>query len=130
MIEITPHLFIGNAADALDKRNLIDWNVNVADEIRYDPAPSVGLVKCALGLGSRNSALAVASIISTLVRLNQRVLVHCKHGMNRSVSAAICGLMESGYPEDSARRLVESKHPGADPYEGIITQYRKERRRI
>ena len=46
----------------------------------------------------------------------QRVLVHCRAGVHRSVAMACCVLIGKGYPADEAMRLVKEKRPVADPY--------------
>lgn len=129
MIEIVQHLYIGNAIDAAKKPRHIEWYLNVADEIVYDAPPRAGVVKCPLGERNDGARSALAARLGAdIVRAGQNLLVHCKHGLNRSVAILVCILMELGYDEERARRLVEMKHPGADPVEQIITDYRRERK--
>jgi hypothetical protein len=50
-----------------------------------------------------------------VIRGGQRVLVHCKAGMHRSVAMACCVLIGMGQTADQAMRLVKDKRSTADP---------------
>ena len=50
-----------------------------------------------------------------VVRQGERVLVHCKAGVHRSVAMACCVLIGAGYTAEEAMRLVKERRAVADP---------------
>ena len=50
-----------------------------------------------------------------VIRQAEKVLVHCKAGVHRSVAMACCVLIGAGYTADAAMRLVKDRRAVADP---------------
>ena len=50
-----------------------------------------------------------------VVRQGEKVLVHCKAGVHRSVAMACCVLIGVGYTAEEAMRLVKDRRAVADP---------------
>jgi hypothetical protein len=50
-----------------------------------------------------------------VIRQGERVLVHCKAGVHRSVAMACCVLIGLGYTAEAAMRLVKDRRAVADP---------------
>jgi hypothetical protein len=50
-----------------------------------------------------------------VVRRGEKVLVHCKAGVHRSVAMACCVLIGAGYTAETAMRLVKERRAAADP---------------
>jgi protein tyrosine phosphatase (PTP) superfamily phosphohydrolase (DUF442 family) len=55
-----------------------------------------------------------------VVRQGEKVLVHCKAGVHRSVAMACCVLIGNGLSADEAMRLVSASREAADPYASYI----------
>jgi hypothetical protein len=56
---------------------------------------------------------------------NGKVLIHCQHGMGRSVILAGAVLLKMGYDWQEALRLIKSKRLGAGPLNGQIAALAK-----
>jgi protein tyrosine phosphatase (PTP) superfamily phosphohydrolase (DUF442 family) len=50
-----------------------------------------------------------------VIQRGERVLVHCKAGVHRSVAMACCVLIGAGYTAEAAVRLVKDRRAVADP---------------
>ena len=50
-----------------------------------------------------------------VIRAGDRVLVHCRYGVHRSVAMACCVLIGQDYNSDEAMSLVKEKRAVADP---------------
>jgi len=50
-----------------------------------------------------------------VVRQGEKVLVHCKAGVHRSVAMACCVLIGTGHTAEEAMRLVKDRRAVADP---------------
>ena len=50
-----------------------------------------------------------------VIRQGEKVLVHCKAGVHRSVAMACCVLIGTGYTAEEAMRLVKDRRAVADP---------------
>lgn len=50
-----------------------------------------------------------------VLRQGDKVLIHCKAGVHRSVAMACCVLIGLGYTADEAMRLVKEQRAVADP---------------
>ena len=50
-----------------------------------------------------------------VVRQGEKVLVHCKAGVHRSVAMACCVLIGTGHTAEEAMRLVKEQRAVADP---------------
>jgi len=50
-----------------------------------------------------------------VIRQGEKVLVHCKAGVHRSVAMACCVLIGAGYTAEAAMRLVKDRRAVADP---------------
>ncbi len=50
-----------------------------------------------------------------VIRQGEKVLVHCKAGVHRSVAMACCVLVGAGYTAEEAMRLVKDRRAVADP---------------
>jgi protein tyrosine phosphatase (PTP) superfamily phosphohydrolase (DUF442 family) len=50
-----------------------------------------------------------------VIRQGEKVLVHCKAGVHRSVAMACCVLIGLGYTAEAAMHLVKEKRAAADP---------------
>ena len=50
-----------------------------------------------------------------VIQGSERVLVHCRYGVHRSVAMACCVLISMGYSSNEAMALVKEKRAVADP---------------
>jgi protein tyrosine phosphatase (PTP) superfamily phosphohydrolase (DUF442 family) len=50
-----------------------------------------------------------------VIQAGDRVLVHCRYGVHRSVAMACCVLIGQGYSSEDAMSLVKEKRAVADP---------------
>lgn len=51
---------------------------------------------------------------------HEKVLIHCKAGVHRSVAMATCILIAQGHTADDAMRFIVERRPVADPYAPYI----------
>jgi protein-tyrosine phosphatase len=56
------------------------------------------------------------------IKEGQKVLIHCEHGVGRSVLLTCASLVRDGYSSEQARRLVQSKRWQASPNHRQITR--------
>jgi hypothetical protein len=55
-----------------------------------------------------------------VIKNGGKILVHCKHGVHRSVAMAACILVANGYTTDQAIKLIKKKRSAAKPETGYI----------
>lgn len=55
-----------------------------------------------------------------IIKSGGKVLVHCKHGVHRSVAMAACILIANGYSADDAIKLIKEKRSAAKPETNYI----------
>lgn len=124
MDEIRPWLFIGNLRDSLNKsyleRKSIQALLQLAVEINHPNITCRYLpVEDFAPLNFRLLEEGV-SFIRTQKKLDQRVLVACAAGINRSSSFCTAALMaEEGLSLWDAFKEVKKKHPESMPHEPV-----------
>lgn len=60
--------------------------------------------------------------LTSLVKANKRVYVHCTAGVNRSSSVVLAFLVwKRKYSVDQALRIVRSRRPQASPYSAVVS---------
>lgn len=67
-------------------------------------------------------ALLQRGVLAALPVIQQggSVLVHCQHGVHRSVAMGCCVLIGKGYTADEAMQIVKNRRKAADPYRWYI----------
>lgn len=68
------------------------------------------LLPIPLGLLKRGNAAAIP-----VIEKGDKVLVHCRYGIHRSVAMACCVLIGQGFSAEEAMQLVKQKRKVADP---------------
>jgi len=120
MRAILPHLFLGNALDARNLRQLHELQIAAVIDLALEEKPaqlSREIVYCRFPLvdgGCNPPWLLRAAIETTLAMLDQSIttLVACSGGMSRSPSivAAVLSLAQRRSPDECLLELVRN-HP-------------------
>lgn len=124
---IAPWLLVGGAIEPL--ANLPLWGVVDLREEACDDAHALGKAGLAfLALPTPDHHAPTQPMLDAgvaFVRAGRsaggRVLIHCQHGIGRSVLLALCALVEAGVSPDKAMRHVKDRREAASP---SLAQYR------
>lgn len=126
---ITPHLFLGNARQARDKKFLLSKNikfvVNCAIEVPNFHPNTFRYLRLDLKdipTQSISDALIKSSkIITDEINNGSNVFVHCAAGISRSSSTVIYAIMQLyGWNFQQAIEYTKTMHPNTNPNPGFI----------
>ena len=123
---ITPHLAVGGRVHPNDLPRLAGTGVSRVVDTRSEHQDDERALKragmCLLYLPTPDTLpLTPAQLcegarwINEQIEHGERVLVHCEHGVGRSVLLAAAALVMDGMPADEALRLIQGKRWQAAP---------------
>ncbi|GAB3319141.1 protein phosphatase [Haloplanus rallus] len=133
MHAITPHLHVGDRADARDVESMLDAGVTAVLRLTHGAPPaypdSVTLVERPLVDGPQNDPSNVRDAVdrlTTLLDADETVLVHCSAGSSRSVAVAAAALARlNGTDVETALERLRSVHPDAEPHPALVDNARR-----
>lgn len=133
MNQIINHLYIGSFEDAKNSKQLYDNNIrhviNVAEEcdhtkfcnnINYEKYPIIEYFKSVkeddvYDLNYANLE-KIYKILDKYIEKEENILIHCAHGMSRSVSFVVYYLMKKYHMDaEESLKFVRTKRPIAYP---------------
>lgn len=113
---IAGKLWLGNARDGRDPRELLDLEIEAVVDLAYEEPPAVlprGMIYCRIPLvdgGGNDQRMLHLAILATteLIRREIETLVVCGAGMSRSPSvvAASLAIIENTSPESCLQRVT------------------------
>ena len=119
--KIEDHLYLGNKQAAIDKDLLLELNIKYI--VQLAPMPhnpilesSIGHLKIPIQGGKRTNVAPVLpqamAFIHMAISSGENILVHCKHGENRSVSVVMAYIMAiRNLNAHEAEAYVKSRRP-------------------
>jgi predicted protein tyrosine phosphatase len=124
---ITPHLAIGGRFPAERARDLLHRHgIRAVVDLRIEACDDEAeLTRCGiafLSLPTEDHAAVSQAMLDEGVAFvnrhldrNERVLVHCEHGIGRSATLALCVLVSRGHDPLDALELAKSQRPLVSP---------------
>ena len=134
--KIIQNLWIGNDKSAINKSFLDDNNIDIIinctsiidnkvsnRKIKNYNFPFKDTIEGCIKLHSNIDK--IINIISSAIKKNKNVLIHCKRGHRRSVAIAIIYLIKSGKSYDNAIKLMKTRRKYSLPNRGVLRHYLK-----
>ncbi len=116
--KITDLIFIGNRLDVLNEDDLLKRGITAAFNVAWEVDGSFERVRyykypfrdC---LEDGEVFKKLMEDMRSELKLNNRIVVYCAEGIDRSPTVVTCYLIMSGMKRDEAWRLVKGKRPMA-----------------
>ena len=124
--KITDYLYISELPHQKDIDTIHDLNIDLVISMTWHNKPKalesfnsthikIRAIDSPLFPIPMNGLINGAKTAIPIIKSGGRVLVHCKHGVHRSVAMTACILIANGYSSTDAIKLIKNKRKAAKP---------------